>query len=414
MIPSIESIKAMEILDSRGCPTVGCRIKAGSHEVFASVPSGSSCGQFEAFELRDLKSDRFFGKGVMTAVENIHQKIAPKLVGRKVEAEKIDWLLRSLDSSLRYENIGANAILAVSMAVYKLEALVRSESLYSFFSHDVRLCLPTPMFNVINGGCHADNHIDVQEFMVVPVGFDSFRDALRCGSEIFHCLKQCLKDRGLSTLVGDEGGFAPDIDTVELVLEIISEAVSRSGYRLGRQVAFAIDFASSEFYHEGMYHLNAFDHPLTSEQWIEKIEAWTERYPIISIEDPMADTDIKGWKELNQKLGSRLMVVGDDLLVTQVDRLKDAIEQGWANAILIKPNQVGSVSQTLETIRLAKDHKMQCIISHRSGETEDTFISDLAVGCQAGFIKAGSLSRSERLAKYNRLIQIENDFNTDK
>lgn len=406
----IDGIKAIEILDSRGMPTIGCWVSAGDFKVFASVPSGSSCGQFEAHELRDNDTKRYYGKGVTKSIGYIHDLIAPALLGFPLEPRKVDWLLRSLDKDPLYSNIGANTILVVSMAIHKLFAATQTSSLYDVIDSPKKLVLPTPMFNIINGGSHANNNIDLQEFMIVPTGFESFHESLRCGSEIFHMLKRCLDERGFSTSVGDEGGFSPNFESVDEVFSIMMEAVTRAGYQLSRHVSFAIDFASSEFYENGYYCLKSTGQKYSTKQWIDQIVDWVNRFPIVSLEDPLADTDIDGWIELNKKLGNQILLVGDDLLVTQTERLKKAIEQGWSNAILIKPNQVGSISQTLETIDLAQTHQFECVMSHRSGETEDTFISDLAVGSGVRYIKAGSLNRSERLAKYNRLLQIEHEL----
>ncbi|MBF12823.1 MAG: phosphopyruvate hydratase [Legionellales bacterium] len=408
----IDSIQAIEILDSRGFPTIGCWVTSGDYKAFSAIPSGASCGQHEAYELRDADLSRYNGKGCQQAIRHIHEIIQPKLLGFPVSPRKIDYLLRSLDESSVYSNIGANAVLSVSMAVYKLYSTIYSKSLYESFDINSRFKLPIPLFNVINGGCHASNNIDIQEFMLVPTAFDTFKDSLRCGSEVFHALKKLLLERNFPISVGDEGGFAPNFDTVDEVFQLMTEAVECAGYQLHKHVSFAIDFASSEFYDGKRYRLSGLGKTLTTNQWIDQIKQWVDRYPIILLEDPIAEDDYDGWLTLTRELGSRLLLVGDDLLVTQAKRLQRAIDDGLCNSILIKPNQVGTISQTLETIDLAKQHKFDYVISHRSGETEDTFISDLAVGTGANYIKAGSLNRSERLAKYNRLLQIEHELSS--
>ena len=409
----IKDIKAREVLDSRGTPTVaaevvlecGCRAEA-------MVPSGASTGQFEAIELRDGDPTRYNGKGVLTAVSNVNEIIAPELNGMCVfDQMAIDRKMIDIDGTPNKSRLGANAILAVSLAVAKAAAKSRQTPLYRYLGTPDSHVMPVPMMNIINGGSHSDSPIAFQEFMIRPVGAQSFSEGLRIGTEVFHALKQLLKEKKLSTAVGDEGGFAPLLSGPEHALELIVSAIEDAGYSPGNDVTIALDCASSEFYHDGVYDYTLFEghdaRKLTRIEQISYLRNLVDAYPIDSIEDGMAEEDWEGWKMLTSELGDSCQLVGDDLFVTNVDYLTRGINEGCANALLVKPNQIGTLSETLEAIAMAQRHGYKAIISHRSGETEDTFIADFAVGCCAKYIKTGSLSRSERIAKYNQLLRIE-------
>ncbi len=413
----IKSVKAREILDSRGNPTVSAEVVLeGGATGIASVPSGASTGSHEALELRDGDPGRYMGRGVLKAVDNVNTIIAPAIKGHRVfEQMKIDAIMRELDGTPDKSNLGANAILAVSLAVAKAAANSLQTPLYHYLGAPNSNVLPVPMMNIINGGSHSDAPIAFQEFMIRPVGADSFSEGLRMGSEIFHTLKSVLKKRGLSTAVGDEGGFAPNLKGIEDALDMIFEACFKAGYHPVKDVTFALDCAASEYYRQGYYDYSVFEGPknsriLTKEEQVAFLKRLTDNYPIDSIEDGMAEDDWEGWKLLTAELGDTCQLVGDDLFVTNVEYLAKGIKEGCANAILIKPNQIGTLSETLETIAMAQRRGYQAIVSHRSGETEDTTIADIAVATNCGQIKTGSLSRSERIAKYNRLLKIEEDL----
>ncbi|MDM7325097.1 MAG: phosphopyruvate hydratase, partial [Thermus sp.] len=376
----------------------------------ALVPSGASTGTHEALELRD-GGRRYLGKGVRRAVENIQERIAPELIGRDaLDQEGVDRAMLELDGTPNKSNLGANAILAVSLATARAAAEALGLPLYRYLGGVQGVVLPVPLMNVINGGKHADNRVDFQEFMLVPAGVESFSESLRVGAEVFHTLKGVLKERGYSTNVGDEGGFAPDLRSNEEAIELLLLAIERAGYTPGQEVSIALDPAASELYRDGKYHLEGEGRALASEEMVEFWASWVERYPIRSIEDGLAEDDWEGWRLLTQRLGGRIQLVGDDLFVTNPERLQQGIERGVANAILVKVNQIGTLSETLEAIRLAQRSGYRAVISHRSGETEDAFIADLAVAVNAGQIKTGSLSRSDRLAKYNQLLRIEEEL----
>lgn len=408
----IVAIKGREILDSRGNPTVEAEvILASGIRGIASAPSGASTGALEALELRDGNRKRYFGKGVLSAVEHINNEIANLLIGEDPRAqESIDAMMIEADGTENKSNFGANAILAVSLACAKAAAECREQSLYQYLGGDGPFLLPVPLMNVINGGAHADNNVDMQEFMIVPAGFETFSDALRSGAEIFHALKKVLIDRGLSTAVGDEGGFAPNLPSNEAAIEVILQAITLAGYKPGEEVFIALDVASSEFYSDGVYHLHSENKKLNSGEFTDYLTQWVDKYPIISIEDGMAEDDWDGWEQLTDALVDDVQLVGDDLFVTNTEILQRGIDDEIANAILIKPNQIGTLTETLEAIGMAKQAGYNTIISHRSGETEDTFIADLAVATAAGQIKTGSLCRSDRVAKYNQLLRIEDEL----
>jgi len=409
---AIVDIFAREILDSRGNPTVEAEILLESGiQGRAAVPSGASVGTKEAVELRDHDAQRYFGKGVLKAVENVNSEISEALMGLDViEQHFIDQTLIDLDGSDNKSRLGANAILAVSLAVAKAAAEESGLPLYRYLGGSGPMSMPVPMMNVINGGVHANNNIDLQEFMIVPLGAQSFREALRYGTEIFHTLKKMLHEKNMATTVGDEGGYAPNLDNNEAALQLIMQAIEQAGYLPGADVAIALDFASSELFNEGKYHLASDGLSLSSEQLIDYIAAWTNKYPIISIEDGMSEHDWDGWKLLTNKLGKSVQLVGDDVFVTNSNILKEGIEQAVANSILIKINQIGTLTETFSAIEIAKRAGYTSVISHRSGETEDTTIADIAVATNALQIKTGSLSRSDRLAKYNQLLRIEEDL----
>lgn len=406
---AIEAIDAREILDSRGRPTVEAEVMlmTGARGL-AQVPSGASTGTFEAHELRDDDSHRYGGKGVLYAVRNIKEKITPELLGMDaLDQASVDQKMIDRDGSLNKKNLGANAILAVSLATAKAAAENLGLPLYRYLGGPLANLLPVPLMNVINGGAHADNNVDFQEFMIVPVGAPTFRDALRWGAEVFASLAKVLKEKKLLTGVGDEGGFAPNLESNQAALELLIAAIEKAGYKPGEQVALAMDVAASEFYKEGQYIYDGSSH--SPEEFIDYMAKLVGQYPIISIEDGLHEEDWDNWKLLSQKLGN-IQLVGDDLFVTNPVRLKKGIELGAGNSILIKLNQIGSLTETLETIDLATRRGYRSVISHRSGETEDTTIADLAVATRAGQIKTGSLCRSERVAKYNRLLRIEDEL----
>jgi len=409
---AIVDVIAREILDSRGNPTVEADVLLESGVLGrAAVPSGASVGTKEAVELRDGDAQRYSGKGVLKAVENVNTEISEAIMGLDaMEQTFIDHTLIDLDGSAGKSRLGANAVLAVSLAVARAAAEESGLPLYRYFGGSGPMSMPVPMMNVINGGAHADNNIDMQEFVIIPLGAQSFREALRCGSEIFHALKGLLNSKGMQTAVGDEGGFAPNLPNNEAALQLIMEAIERAGYLPGPDVAIGIDCASSEFFKDGKYHLASDGLTLDSAQFIDYLSTWVDKYPILSIEDGMSEHDWDGWKLLTARLGKSVQLVGDDIFVTNAAILKEGVAQGIANSILIKLNQVGTLTETLFAIENAKRAGYTAVISHRSGETEDTTIADIAVGTNALQIKAGSLSRSDRLAKYNQLLRIEEDL----
>jgi enolase len=409
----IEEIWAREILDSRGNPTLEAEVMLNSGETGrAAVPSGASTGENEAVELRDGDPERYLGKGVTQAVNNVNDKIAYELRGLDaLDQTVVDSALIALDGTENKAELGANALLAVSLATARAAASYLQMPLYRYIGGANAKTLPTPMMNIINGGSHADNNVDFQEFMIMPVGAETFSEGLRAGAEIFHHLKKVLGSRNLSTSVGDEGGFAPNLKSNEEAVETILEAIDNAGYKAGEDILLALDPASSEFYENGKYVFKKSDgRELSSNEMADYWVDWCDKYPIISIEDGMAESDWDGWIDLNSKVGDRVQIVGDDLFVTNVKFLQKGIELDAANSILIKVNQIGTLTETLDTIELAKKFNMTCVISHRSGETEDSFIADLAVATNAGQIKTGSLSRSDRIAKYNQLLRIEEDL----
>ena len=411
----INKIIAREVLDSRGNPTVEAEVYTESGATgSAMVPSGASTGIREAIELRDKDNTRFLGKGVLSAVKNIEDLIAPSLYGVEVsEQTKIDQVMIDLDGSSNKANLGANSILAVSMAVAHAAANENNLPLYSYLAAEKKIQMPVPMMNIINGGAHADNSVDLQEFMILPVGATSLREAVRHGTEIFHSLKSVLLKRDLGTTVGDEGGFAPNLSSNEEAIEVILEAITKAGYNPGDDVLLGLDVASSEFYKNGIYTLESENLKLNSQEFLDYLKPWFKKYPIITVEDGMAEDDWDGWKLLTEALGKNIQLVGDDLFVTNTSILNKGIEKGIGNSILIKVNQIGTLSETLDAIKMAKEAGYTVVISHRSGETEDTTISDLAVATSAGQIKTGSLSRSDRVAKYNRLMKIEDELDGD-
>jgi enolase len=411
----IEQVSAREILDSRGNPTVEAEVTLiGGETGRAAVPSGASTGQHEAVELRDGDKKRYGGKGVLKAVQNVNKQIAQEIIGLDaLDQAEVDEALIALDGTKTKSKLGANAMLAVSLATARAAATYLEIPLYRYLGGPAARTLPVPMMNILNGGAHADNNVDFQEFMVVPVGAESFGEALRTGAEIFHALKGVLKKKGYSTGVGDEGGFAPNLKSNEEAIETILEAINVAGYTAGRDVMLALDPAASEFYDGRSYVFKKSDRrQLSSDEMVAYWKAWTESYPIISIEDGMAESDWDGWKTMTDEMGARIQLVGDDLFVTNTSFLQKGIELGVANSILIKVNQIGTLSETLDCIELAKTHGRTAVISHRSGETEDSFIADLAVATNAGQIKTGSLSRTDRIVKYNQLLRIEEDLRT--
>ena len=413
---TIEWVHGREVLDSRGNPTVEAEVMLESGVIgWAAVPSGASTGEHEAIELRDGDAHRYLGKGVLRAVENITSGIAPALQGRDAsEQAELDRLLIEMDGTPNKSRLGANAILAVSLAMARAVADTLDLPLYRYLGGVHASVLPVPLMNIVNGGVHADNNVDFQEFMIVPVGGSSFAEALRMGVETFHHLKKVLAKKGHSTAVGDEGGFAPNLRSNTEAIEQILEAIQAAGYRPGEDIALALDPASSEFYENGKYVFKKSDRSArSSEQMVEFYSDWVRQYPIVSIEDGLAEDDWPGWKLLTERLGSQVQLVGDDLFVTSTERLERGIQEKVANSILIKLNQVGTLTETLEAIELARRHGYSAVISHRSGETEDTFIADLAVATGVGQIKTGSASRSDRIAKYNQLLRIEEELGAD-
>ena len=404
----IEDVTAIEVLDSRGNPTVKATVALSDGTVASAiVPSGASTGKREALELRD-KDERYCGKGVLKAVENVNSQIAEAVIGLDAFDQKaLDDEMRELDGTDNYSNLGANAVLGVSMAVARAAAKSLDVPLYRYLGGANASVLPVPMFNIINGGAHANNSVDFQEFMIMPFGFDKFSDALRAATEIYHTLKGLLNAAGHSTAVGDEGGFAPNLNDNEEPIRLIMQAIEKAGYKAGEQIKLALDVAASELYENGKYKLEGKE--FSSEELIERYAQLCEKYPIFSIEDGLSEDDWAGWAKLTSRLGSKVQLVGDDLFVTNEKILREGIAKGVGNAILIKPNQIGTVSQTMQTIRLAQRKGYRCVMSHRSGESEDSFIADFAVAMNTGQIKTGATSRSERNAKYNRLLEIERE-----
>lgn len=405
----IEQVRGREILDSRGNPTVEVEVILDDGTLGrAAVPSGASTGENEALELRDADKRRYLGKGVLKAVENVNTIIASKIKGLSPDYEKIDKLLIEIDATENKSNLGANAILGVSLAVTKAAALSKKQPLYEFLGKDKAKILPVPLMNILNGGLHADNNLDIQEFMIMPQGAPSFREALRYAAEVFHNLKSLLKSKGLPTSVGDEGGFAPNLNSNEEALELILQAIEKAGYQPGREVSLALDCAASSFYKDEAYQFE--NSKKGSSDLIKIYESWFNKYPLLSIEDGLSEHDWSGWQEMTKKLGGKLQLVGDDIFVTNPKIFKRGIQENIANAILIKLNQIGSLSETLQTINIARESKYRSIISHRSGETEDTTIAHLAVASGCGQIKTGSLSRTDRICKYNELLRIEEEL----
>ncbi len=409
---AIVDIVGREILDSRGNPTVECDVLLESGVMGrAAVPSGASTGSREAIELRDGDKSRYLGKGVLKAVEHINTEISEAVLGLDASEQSfLDKTLIDLDGTDNKSRLGANAMLAVSMAVARAAAEESGLPLYRYFGGMNGCQLPVPMMNVINGGAHANNNLDLQELMIIPVGAPSFREAVRYGAEVFHALKKIIHDKGMSIAVGDEGGFAPNVPNHEAAIQMILDAISAAGYTAGEQIAIGLDCAASEFYKDGKYELEGEGLSLTGEQWIDMLATWVDKYPIISIEDGMAEGDWDGWKLLTERLGQKVQIVGDDLFVTNTKILKEGIDKGIANSILIKINQIGTLTETFAAIEMAKRAGYTAVISHRSGETEDSTIADIAVGLNAGQIKTGSMSRSDRMAKYNQLLRIEEDL----
>ena len=411
-MPYITDVYAREVLDSRGNPTVEVEVTTESGAFgTAIVPSGASTGEYEAVELRDGDKDRYLGKGVLKAVENVNEKIAPELIGLDVTRQNIiDAIMIELDDTENKSNLGANAILGVSMAVAHAAASYLDIPLYNYLGGFNANVLPVPMMNILNGGEHADNNVDIQEFMIMPVAAPTFKEALRMGAEIFHSLKKVLQDKGLNTAVGDEGGFAPNLTSNEEALKTICEAIEAAGYKVGDEVQLAMDVASSEFYKDGKYHLEGEGIVRTSEEMVAWYEELIEKYPIVSIEDGLDENDWEGHKLLTERIGDRVQLVGDDLFVTNTEKLRQGIEKGVGNSILVKVNQIGTLTETFEAIEMAKRAGYTAVISHRSGETEDATIADIAVATNAGQIKTGAPSRTDRVAKYNQLIRIEDEL----
>ncbi|GAA7350162.1 phosphopyruvate hydratase [Helicobacter pylori] len=410
---TIKDIHALEVMDSRGNPTIQASvILSDSTKASAIVPSGASTGKREALELRDNDKTRFLGKGVLRACENVNSVIKHHLIGLEaINQAFVDERLRALDGTPNYANLGANAVLGVSMALARASAKALDLPLYRYLGGANALTLPVPMLNIINGGTHANNSIDFQEYMIIPLGFESFKEALRASAEVYHTLKKLLEAKNQLTSVGDEGGFAPNFNNNVEPLEVISQAIEKAGYKLGEEIALALDVASSELVDENFnYHLKGENKILDSHELVAYYKELVAKYPIVSIEDGLSEDDWEGWAFLSKELGRQIQLVGDDLFVTNASLLQKGIEKNIANAILIKPNQIGTISETLETIRLAKHHAYQCVMSHRSGESEDSFIADFAVALNTGEIKTGSTARSERIAKYNRLLEIEHEL----
>ncbi|EQL63113.1 enolase [Helicobacter pylori FD577] len=410
---TIKDIHALEVMDSRGSPTIQASvILSDNTKASAIVPSGASTGKREALELRDNDKTRFLGKGVLRACENVNSVIKHHLIGLEaINQAFVDERLRALDGTPNYANLGANAVLGVSMALARASAKALNLPLYRYLGGANALTLPVPMLNIINGGTHANNSIDFQEYMIMPLGFESFKEALRASAEVYHTLKKLLDGKNQLTSVGDEGGFAPNFNNNVEPLEVISQAIEKAGYKLGEEIALALDVASSELVDENFnYHLKGENKILDSHELVAYYKKLVAKYPIVSIEDGLSEDDWEGWAFLSKELGRQIQLVGDDLFVTNASLLQKGIEKNIANAILIKPNQIGTISETLETIRLAKHHAYQCVMSHRSGESEDSFIADFAVALNTGEIKTGSTARSERIAKYNRLLEIEHEL----
>jgi enolase len=409
---AIVDIIGREVIDSRGNPTVECDVLLESGVMGrAAVPSGASTGSREAIELRDGDKSRYMGKGVLKACENINTEISEAIMGLDANEQAfLDRTLIDLDGTENKARLGANATLAVSMAVAKAAAEESGLPLYRYFGGSAAMQMPVPMMNVINGGAHADNNLDLQEFMIIPVGADSFREAIRYGAEVFHTLKKILHEQGLTTAVGDEGGFAPSVANHEAAIKLILQAIEQAGYEPGTQIALGLDCAASEFYKDGKYQLDGEGMSLTSADFANLLGTWCDKYPIISIEDGMAENDWDGWANLTRQLGSKVQLVGDDLFVTNTKILKEGIQKNIANSILIKINQIGTLTETFAAIEMAKRAGYTAVISHRSGETEDSTIADIAVGTNALQIKTGSMSRSDRMAKYNQLLRIEEDL----
>ncbi|ODU62772.1 MAG: phosphopyruvate hydratase [Bordetella sp. SCN 68-11] len=404
---AIVDIIGREIIDSRGNPTVECDVLLES----GAMGRAASTGSREAIELRDGDKSRYLGKGVLKAVENVNTEIAEALMGLDAQEQAfLDRTLIELDGTENKERLGANAMLAVSMAVAKAAAEECSLPLYRYFGGSGAMSMPVPMMNVINGGAHANNNLDMQEFMILPVGASSFRESLRMGAEVFHALKKLINDKGMSTAVGDEGGFAPNVENHEAAIQLVLQAIEKAGYEPGSQIALGLDCASSEFFRDGKYHLEGEGVTLSAQELTHMLAAWCDKYPIISIEDGMAENDWDGWKYLTEQLGKKVQLVGDDLFVTNTSILKRGIEQNIANSILIKINQIGTLTETFAAIEMAKRAGYTAVVSHRSGETEDTTIADIAVATNALQIKTGSMSRSDRTAKYNQLLRIEEDL----
>ncbi|GAA7369471.1 phosphopyruvate hydratase [Helicobacter pylori] len=410
---TIKDIHALEVMDSRGNPTIQASvILSDNTKASTIVPSGASTGKREALELRDNDKTRFLGKGVLRACENVNSVIKHHLIGLEaINQAFVDERLRALDGTPNYANLGANAVLGVSMALARASAKALNLPLYRYLGGANALTLPVPMLNIINGGTHANNSIDFQEYMIMPLGFESFKEALRASAEVYHTLKKLLEAKNQLTSVGDEGGFAPNFNNNVEPLEAISQAIEKAGYKLGEEIALALDVASSELVDENFnYHLKGENKILDSHELVAYYKELVVKYPIVSIEDGLSEDDWEGWAFLSKELGRQIQLVGDDLFVTNASLLQKGIEKNIANAILIKPNQIGTISETLETIRLAKHHAYQCVMSHRSGESEDSFIADFAVALNTGEIKTGSTARSERIAKYNRLLEIEHEL----
>ncbi|WP_121035835.1 phosphopyruvate hydratase [Helicobacter pylori] len=410
---TIKDIYALEVMDSRGNPTIQVSvILSDNTKASAIVPSGASTGKREALELRDNDKTRFLGKGVLRACENVNTVIKHNLIGLEaINQAFVDERLKALDGTPNYANLGANASLGVSMALARASAKALNMPLYRYLGGANALTLPVPMLNIINGGSHANNSIDFQEYMIMPLGFESFKEALRASAEVYHTLKKLLDEKNQLTSVGDEGGFAPNFKNNVEPLEVISQAIEKAGYKLGEEIALALDVASSELVDERFnYHLKGENKILDAQELVAYYKELVAKYPIVSIEDGLSEDDWEGWAFLSKELGRQIQLVGDDLFVTNASILQKGIEKNIANAILIKPNQIGTISETLETIRLAKHHAYQCVMSHRSGESEDSFIADFAVALNTGEIKTGSTARSERIAKYNRLLEIEHEL----
>ncbi len=410
---TIKDIHALEVMDSRGNPTIQASVVLSDNtKASAIVPSGASTGKREALELRDNDKTRFLGKGVLRACENVNSVIKHHLIGLEATNQAfVDERLRALDGTPNYANLGANAVLGVSMALARASAKALNLPLYRYLGGANALTLPVPMLNIINGGTHANNSIDFQEYMIMPLGFESFKEALRASAEVYHTLKKLLDEKNQLTSVGDEGGFAPNFNNNVEPLEAISQAIEKAGYKLGEEIALALDVASSELVDGNFnYHLKGENKILDSHELVAYYKELVAKYPIVSIEDGLSEDDWEGWAFLSKELGRQIQLVGDDLFVTNASLLQKGIEKNIANAILIKPNQIGTISETLETIRLAKHHAYQCVMSHRSGESEDSFIADFAVALNTGEIKTGSTARSERIAKYNRLLEIEHEL----